>query len=107
MTKRSAILLRWSRSGRGCRSLVVNVMMVMMVMVMVVVVRRRRRRFGGFGRGAGRGAGDGGLRERVSRQAERQNGRGGKGLDHERTILWLGKPKWVVSSDRDLRLNSI
>jgi hypothetical protein len=47
------------------------------------------------------------LRHCVAGEAERENGRGGKGFDHERTILWLGKPKWVASNDRDPRLNSI
>jgi hypothetical protein len=83
------------------------VIMMDVVVVMMVMVHHRRRRFGGLGRGACGGAGDRRLREGVSAEAERQNGRGGKGLDHEKTILWLGKPKWVASNDRDLRLNSI
>ncbi len=78
----------------------VMVMVVVMVVIMMVMMHLsgRRRRAGG-----GRCF----LRHCVAGEAERENGRGGKGLDHERTILWLGKPKWVVSSDRDLSLNSI
>jgi hypothetical protein len=75
---------------------VVDVMDVMMMVVMMVMVH------GSWSRSCSRL-----LRHCVSGEAERQNGRGGKGLDHERTILWLGKPKWVASDDRDLRLNSI
>ena len=82
-----------------------NVMNVMVVVVMMVVMMLHwRRRLAGGRRWRG---GRGFLRHSVSGEAERENGRGGKGLDHERTILRLGKPKWVASSDRDLRLNSI
>jgi hypothetical protein len=82
-------------------------MVIMMDVVMVMMVHHRRRRFGSLGRGAGGGAGDRRLREGISTETERQNGRGGKGLDHEGTILWLGKPKWVAANAIDLRLNSI
>jgi hypothetical protein len=80
------------------------VMVMMMVMMVVVVMLHRRRRLPGGRRWSG---GRCFLSHCVAGEAERENGRGGKGLDHGRTILWLGKPKWVVSSDRDLRLNSI
>jgi hypothetical protein len=90
-------LLRRSRSG--FRSHVVHVMVnVMNVMVVVMMMVHGSRRSGSRSRL---------LRHSVAGEAERENGRGGKGLDHERTILWLGKPKWVASNDRDLRLNSI
>ena len=79
-------------------------MMVVVMMVMVVMHLSGRRRLAGGRRwGGGRCF----LRHCISGEAERQNGRGGKGLDHGRTILWLGKPKWVVSNNSDLRLNSI
>ena len=82
-------------------------MVIMMMVVVVMMVHHRRRGFGGFrGRPSG-GASDCGLREGVSAEAEREHGSGGKGLDHGNTFLWLGKPKWVASKDRDLRLNSI
>ena len=75
-----------------------DVMMMMMVMMVVMVHgslrsgRWRRSRL---------------LRHSVAGEADRENGRSGKGLDHGRTILWLGNPKWVTSSNSDLRLNSI
>ena len=72
--------------------------MHVMVMVVVMVVVHGSRRSGGRSRL---------LRHGVSGEAERENGRGGKGLDHGRTILWLGNPKWVMSSNSDVRLNSI
>jgi hypothetical protein len=72
--------------------------MVMMVMVVVVMVHRSRRCWRRSRRI---------LRHCIAGEAERENGRGRKGLDHERTILWLGKPKWVALEDRDPRLNSI
>ena len=86
---------------------VMHVVMVMMVVVMMVMMLHRRCRLaGGRGHGA-RGRGRCVLRQRVSGEAERENRRGGKGLDHERKILWLGKPRWVARNDRDPRLNSI
>jgi hypothetical protein len=106
-TAPESCLLRGGRSRRGLWSHVVHVMVVMMMVVMMVMVHHRRRRFGGLGSGAGRGAGDRRLREGVSAEAERENGRRGKGLDHERTILWLGKPKWVSATHSGRRLNSI
>jgi len=56
------------------------VVMIMMVMMVVHGLRHRssrRRRF---------------LRHGVSGEAERENGRGGKGLDHGKSFLWLANP---------------
>jgi hypothetical protein len=88
---------------------VMNMVIVVVMMVMVVMHLSGRRRLAGGRRcGARRWGGRRCfLRHCVAGEAERKNGRGGKGLDHERTILWLGKPKWVAQNDRDLRLNSI
>jgi hypothetical protein len=76
---------------------VVDVMDVMMVMVVVMMVH-------GGSRG---GRWSRLLRHGVSGEAKRENRGSGKGLDHGRTILWLGNPKWVAPDDRDLCLNSI
>jgi hypothetical protein len=85
-------LLRGSRSRRSHRSRVVMVMMdVMMMMVMMVMMMHRR--FGVHRRRSGRGAGDCLLGDGVSGEAEREHGRGRKGLDHGRSFLWLGNPK--------------
>ena len=65
---------------------------VMMVMMMVVMMMVGHRRFGVHRRAAGRRAGRCFLRDGVSGEAERENGRGGKGLDHGRIFLWLGDP---------------
>jgi hypothetical protein len=73
---------------------------VMMMVVMMVVIVHGSPRSGRWRRSRL-------LRHCVTGEAERDNGCGGKGLDHERTILSLGKPKWVASSDRDVCLNSI
>ena len=70
-----------------------HVMVVMMMVVMMVMVHHRRRRFGGLGRRPSRGASDGGLRKGVSGQAEAENGRGDKALDHEKLFLWLVTPR--------------
>ena len=59
---------------------VVNVMMMMMVMM----VHRLGHRSGSGSRSV--------LRHGVAGEAERENRRGGKGLDHGRTFLWLGNP---------------
>lgn len=67
--------------------------MVMVVMMMVVVVLHRLR---GRRRGGSRSGWRCVLREGVSAEAERQNRRGGKGLDHGKRFLWLGKPKWAI-----------
>jgi hypothetical protein len=85
---REVCLLRGSgsRSGSGFRSHVVMMVMMMMnvVMMMVVMVRGSRHRSGSSGRGV--------LRHGVAGQAERENGRGRKGLDHGRIFLWLANP---------------
>ena len=79
-------------------------MVMMMVMVMVVMVMMMHwHRFGGLWRGPGRSAGDCGLRKGVSGEAERENGRGRKGLDHGRTFLWLGNPN---GSQRSIKLSA-
>ena len=63
-----------------------HVMMVMMVvmMMMMVVMHRLGHRSGSSGRRV--------LRHGVAGEAERENRRGGKGLDHGRSFLWLGNP---------------
>ena len=62
----------------------VMVMMMNVVMMMMVMMRwlghRSGRRSSGFLRGG------------VSGEAERENGRGGKGLDHGKSFLWLANP---------------
>jgi hypothetical protein len=75
-------------------------MVVMMVMMMVMV-----HRFGGHRRRPCRGAGDCGLREGVSGEAERERGRGDKGLDHRKAFLWLGQTQWVIGDHRVCCLN--
>jgi hypothetical protein len=70
-----------------------------MVVMMMVVVMMYGHRFGGLWRGPGRSASDCGLRKGVSGEAERENGRGRKGLDHGRTFLWLGRPKRVTANE--------
>jgi hypothetical protein len=60
-------------------------MMVMVVMVMVMMMMHRLgHRSGSSGRSV--------LRHGIAGEAERENRRGGKGLDHGRTFLWLGNP---------------
>ena len=71
---------------------VMVVMMMMMVMVMPMVVVVMHRRFGGHRRRLGRRGGRGILRKGVSAKAKGEKGRGGKGLDHGETFLWLGNP---------------
>ena len=78
---------------------VVMVMVMMMVMVMVMVH--------GVAIGAAGGAPAAFLRDGVAGEAERENGRGGKGLDHGRSFLWLANPNGSGQAHRDLRLNSI
>ena len=56
--------------------------MVVMMMVMMVVHGSRHR--------SGRGSRF--LRHGVSGEAERENGRRGKGLDHGKSFLWLANP---------------
>jgi hypothetical protein len=60
------------------------VMMVMMMDVMMMMVRGSRHRSGRRSSGF---LGDG-----VAGEAERENGRGRKGLDHGRIFLWLANP---------------
>ena len=103
-------LLRRGRSRRGFRSrshVVHMVHVMMMVVMMMVVMMGPHRRLVVDRRRSGGGAGGCFLGDGISGEAKRENRRGGKGLDHERKILWLGKPKWVGLSNRDLRLNSI
>ena len=65
--------------------MVVVVMMMDVVMMMVVMHRR-------LGHRSGRRRASGFLRDGISGEAERENGRGRKGLDHGRTFLWLANP---------------
>ena len=58
-------------------------MMVMMMMVMMVHW---------LGHRSGRQQQPGVLRDGVAGEAERENGRGRKGLDHGRSFLWLANP---------------
>ena len=67
---------------------VVMVMMVMVMMVMVMVVMMMVH-LGRWGCGSG---GRSVLRHRIAGEAERENGRSRKGLDHWRTFLWLDNP---------------
>jgi hypothetical protein len=73
----------------------VMVMMVMMMMMNVVVMMMMAgcRRLMVDGSGAGGGASGCFLGDGVAGEAERENGRGRKGLDHGRTFLWLGNPR--------------
>jgi hypothetical protein len=80
----------------------VRVMMVMMmnvVMMMVMMMRWLGHRSGSGRRSV--------LRHGIAGEAERENRRGGKGLDHGRSFLWLGNPNGLHPSHRGLRLNSI
>jgi hypothetical protein len=63
----------------------VMMMMMMVMMVVVMMVRRLGHRSGSSGRSV--------LRHGISGEAEREHGRGRKGLDHGRSFLWLGNPK--------------
>ena len=65
---------------------VMHVMHVMMVVMMMVVMMVHRR-----GHRSGRRS-SGFLRDGISGEAERENGRGRKGLDHGRIFLWLANP---------------
>ena len=62
----------------------VVVMMMMDVVMMMVVMHRRGHRSGRRSSGF--------LRDGISGEAERENGRGRKGLDHGRIFLWLANP---------------
>jgi hypothetical protein len=72
--------------------------MVMIVMMMVVMVHWLGHGSSGGGRRF--------LRHGISGEAEREHGRGRKGLDHGRTFLWFREPKRVTATDRGRRLNS-
>ena len=61
-----------------------GVMMVMMMVVVVVMVHRGSHRSGSSRRSV--------LRHGVAGEAEREDRRGGKGLNHGRSFLWLGNP---------------
>jgi hypothetical protein len=78
------------------------VMMMVMDVVMMMVVMMVR--WLGHRSGSGRRSV---LRHGVSGEAEREHGRGRKGLDHGRTFLWFREPKRVTATDRGRRLNSI
>ena len=65
------------------------VMMMVMDVVMMMMVVMMMRRLGHGSSGGGRRL----LRHGVSGEAEREHGRGRKGLDHGRSFLWLGNPK--------------
>jgi hypothetical protein len=69
--------------------MVVVVMDVVMMVVMMMMVMMHRHRLGHRSGSSRRRV----LRHGVAGEAERENRRGGKGLDHGRTFLWLGNPK--------------
>ena len=77
----------------------VVVMVMMMDVMMMMMVHRSRHRSGRRSSGF--------LRDGVSGEAERENGRGRKGLDHGRTFPVVSEPKRVSATHRDRRLNSI
>jgi hypothetical protein len=85
----------------------VMVMMVMMMDVVVMMMMMGHRRLGVHRSRPGRRARRCFLRDGVSGEAERENRRGGKGLDHGGTFLWLGNPNGVNATHSDRRLNSI
>jgi hypothetical protein len=64
------------------------VVMMMVVVMMVMMVHGSRHRSGRRGSGF---LGDG-----IAGEAERENGRGRKGLDHGRIFLWLANPNGSV-----------
>jgi hypothetical protein len=69
------------------------VVMMNVVVMMVMMMHRLGHRSGSSGRSV--------LRHGVAGEAERENGRGRKGLDHGRTFLWLGNPD---GSQRSIKL---
>jgi hypothetical protein len=69
-----------------------HVMVMVMMMVVVMVVMMPHRRLVVDRRGAGGSAGCCFLRDGVSGEAEREDRRGGKGLDHGKSVLWLANP---------------
>jgi hypothetical protein len=93
-------LLSGSRSRRSHWSHVVMVMMMMVVMhvvMMMMVVHHRHRSARARGllgdrRISGRRAGRCFLGDGISGEAEREDRRGGEGLDHGGSFLWLGNP---------------
>ncbi len=87
---------------------VVHVMMMdIMMMVMMVMMMMVHRRFGVHRSRPGGRAGRCFLRDGVAGEAERENGRGRKGLDHGGTFLWLANPNGVGATHSDRRLNFI
>ena len=64
--------------------MVMVVVMMDGVVVMMVMVHGSRHRSGSSGRSV--------LRHGIAGEAERENRRRGKGLDHGETFLWLGNP---------------
>jgi hypothetical protein len=76
-----------------------NVVMMMVMVVVMMMMHRLGHRSGSSGRSV--------LRHGIAGEAERENRRGGKGLDHGRSFLWLGNPNGLHPSHRGLRLNSI
>jgi hypothetical protein len=67
-------------------------MMMDVVMMMVMMVMMGHRGLGVHRGRPGRRAGRCFLGDGVAGEAERENGRGRKGLDHGRSFLWLGNP---------------
>lgn len=67
-----------------------HVMVMMVVVVVMMMVHDRRLIVDG--RTSGGSASGCFLREGVSAEAERQNGRGGKGLDHDKDNPVVGDP---------------
>jgi hypothetical protein len=63
---------------------VVHVVVMMVMVVMVMMVHRLGHRSGSSGRSV--------LRHCIAGEAERENGRGGKGLDHGKGFLWFANP---------------
>jgi hypothetical protein len=95
-----------SRSRSSHRSRVHVVVVVMMMMVMDVMMMMMMARAGHWrlmvdGSGPGGGASGCFLGDGIAGEAERENGRGRKGLDHGRAFLWLGNPK---GSQRSIRV---
>jgi hypothetical protein len=72
----------------------VHVMVMMVVVMMMVMVMMLR-----LGHGSRGGRRSGFLRDGVSGEAERENGRGGKALDHGKTFLWFREPKRVTTNE--------
>jgi hypothetical protein len=73
------------------------VMMMNVMMMMVMMVHGSRHRSGRRSV----------LRDGVAGEAEREDRRGGKSLDHGETFLWLGNPNGSTRLISNRRLNSI